>query len=151
MGARVRLPGTFGRWTAFPSGLSAAKVPPAMSTTDGGISDRKADHIELCATGDVGFHRKTTMFEHVDLIHDALPELALDEIDTSITILGKKLRVPLVISAMTGGTARAREINRELRPSPRRAGTASGSAASGPCCAATATTRTRSGTWRRRR
>ena len=85
-----------------------------MSNTDSGIESRKADHIELCATGDVGFHRKTTMLEHVDLVHDSLPELALDEIDTSISILGKKLRAPIIISAMTGGTARAREINREL-------------------------------------
>jgi isopentenyl-diphosphate Delta-isomerase len=83
-------------------------------TTDSGIDGRKADHIELCATGDVGFHRKTTLLEHVDLIHDSLPELALDEIDTSVTILGKKLRAPLIISAMTGGTARARDINKEL-------------------------------------
>ena len=85
-----------------------------MSTPDTGIDGRKADHIELCATGDVGFHSKTTMLEHVELIHDSLPELALDEIDTSVTILGKKLRAPLLISAMTGGTARAREINRVL-------------------------------------
>ncbi len=79
-----------------------------------GISGRKADHIELCATGDVGFKQKTTLFEHVDLVHDALPELSLDEIDTSITLLGKKLRAPIVIAAMTGGTERAREINRQL-------------------------------------
>jgi len=85
-----------------------------MTTTDSGISERKADHIELCATGDVGFHQKTTLFEHVELVHDSLPELALDEIDLSIPILGKKLRAPLIISAMTGGTARARDINREL-------------------------------------
>lgn len=85
-----------------------------MSNTDPGISERKADHIELCAKGDVGFHRKTTMLELVDLVHDALPELALDEIDTSVTIMGKKLRAPIFISAMTGGTAKARDINREL-------------------------------------
>jgi isopentenyl-diphosphate delta-isomerase len=83
-------------------------------TIDSGIEGRKADHIELCATGDVGFHRKTTLLEQVDLIHDSLPELALDEIDLSVSILGKKLRAPLVISAMTGGTARARDINKEL-------------------------------------
>lgn len=83
-------------------------------TTDSGIEGRKADHIELCATGDVGFHHKTTLLEHVDLIHDSLPELALDEIDTSVTLLGKKLRAPLIISAMTGGTTRARDINKEL-------------------------------------
>jgi isopentenyl-diphosphate delta-isomerase len=85
-----------------------------MSTPETGIGERKADHIELCATGDVGFHAKTTLLEHVDLVHDSLPELAVDEIDTSITILGKRLRAPIVISAMTGGTPRARDINREL-------------------------------------
>lgn len=78
------------------------------------IAHRKADHIDLCATGDVGFHTKTTLFEEVELVHDALPEIDLDAIDTGITILGKRLRAPLIIAAMTGGTARAREINREL-------------------------------------
>ena len=85
-----------------------------MTSNEGGIEGRKSDHIELCATGDVGFRSKTTLLEHVDLVHDALPELSLDEIDTTVTILGKRLRAPIIISAMTGGTARAREINREL-------------------------------------
>jgi isopentenyl-diphosphate delta-isomerase len=85
-----------------------------MTTTDSDLTGRKADHIELCATGDVGFHAKTTLLEHVDLVHDSLPELALDEIDLSVTILGKKLKAPLFISAMTGGTARAGDINRVL-------------------------------------
>lgn len=78
------------------------------------IAGRKADHIELCATGDVGFRHKTTLLECVEFVHDALPELALDEIDTSVTLLGKKLRAPILVAAMTGGTARSREINREL-------------------------------------
>lgn len=78
------------------------------------IASRKADHIDLCATGDVGFRQKTTLFEAVDLVHDALPEMGVHDIDTSITLLGKRLRVPLVIAAMTGGTERARSINREL-------------------------------------
>src|SRR5262249_28134168 len=70
--------------------------------------------IELCATGDVGFKTKTTLLECVELVHDALPELALDEIDTKVTILGKKLRAPLIVAAMTGGTAKAPEVNRDL-------------------------------------
>lgn len=78
------------------------------------ISERKADHIELCATGDVGFRAKTTLLEQVELIHDALPELALDAVDTSVLLLGKRLRAPLLIAAMTGGTERAQGINREL-------------------------------------
>lgn len=78
------------------------------------IAHRKADHIDLCATGDVGFHTKTTLLEEVELVHEALPELDLDAIDAGVTILGKRLRAPLIIAAMTGGTARAREINQEL-------------------------------------
>jgi isopentenyl-diphosphate delta-isomerase len=78
------------------------------------ISSRKNDHLDLCATGDVAFRGKTTLFEEVELIHDALPELDLDAIDTTTTILGKRLRAPILIAAMTGGTERAREVNREL-------------------------------------
>lgn len=70
-------------------------------TTEKTISDRKADHIDLCATGDVGFRHKTTLLEEVELIHDALPELSLDEIDTSVTILGKKLRAPLFVASVS--------------------------------------------------
>lgn len=85
-----------------------------MSNHGTEIAERKADHIDLCATGDVGFRAKTTLFECVELVHEALPELSLDEIDTRVTLLGKKLRVPLLVAAMTGGTAKARQINREL-------------------------------------
>ncbi len=78
------------------------------------ISKRKTDHIDLCATGDVGFRAKTTLFEEVELVHDALPELEVDDVDTSVTVLGKKLSAPIIIAAMTGGTERAKEINLEL-------------------------------------
>lgn len=78
------------------------------------IGQRKADHIALCATGDVGFRRVTTLFEDVRFVHDALPDLALDDIDLSVTVLGKRLRAPLLIAAMTGGTDDAARINREL-------------------------------------
>lgn len=79
-----------------------------------GIDGRKADHIALAATGDVGFHETTTLFENVRLVHEALPDLHADKIDTSLTLFGKRLRAPLVIAAMTGGTAKAESINREL-------------------------------------
>ncbi len=78
------------------------------------IERRKRDHIDLCATGDVGFKQKTPLFEEVEFIHDALPELKVDDIDTSVEILGKKLSAPIIIAAMTGGTEKARNINREL-------------------------------------
>jgi isopentenyl-diphosphate delta-isomerase len=78
------------------------------------ISQRKRDHLDLCATGDVAFKGTTTLFECVRLVHDALPELSVDEIDTHTTILGKALRAPIFIAAMTGGTDEAAEVNRTL-------------------------------------
>jgi isopentenyl-diphosphate Delta-isomerase len=81
---------------------------------DSPIGRRKADHIDLAAKGDVRFRETTTLLEGVRLVHDALPELDARALDTSVTLLGKPLRAPLVIAAMTGGTDRAEEINREL-------------------------------------
>ncbi len=78
------------------------------------IGDRKADHIDLAATGDVAFERTTTLFECVRLVHQALPELSTRDIDTSVSLFGKRLRAPLVIASMTGGAPRAQAINREL-------------------------------------
>jgi len=79
-----------------------------------GIEKRKADHITLAAQGDVGFRQTTTLFECVRLVHEALPDLHADRIDTSLTLFGKKLRAPIFIAAMTGGTEQAVSINREL-------------------------------------
>ena len=78
------------------------------------ISSRKADHIDLCVSGNVGFQKKTTLFEHVELVHDALPELSVEDIDTRSSFAGVELSAPLVIAAMTGGVDRAEKINRDL-------------------------------------
>ena len=78
------------------------------------IAQRKTDHLDITTHGDIGFHQTTTLFEQVHLIHDALPEISWEEVDTSCQILGKNLRVPLIIAAMTGGTARAQAINEHL-------------------------------------
>ena len=55
---------------------------PDAKTPD--IASRKADHIALCTTDAVAFRAKTTLLEEVELVHDALPELALDEVDLSV-------------------------------------------------------------------
>jgi len=78
------------------------------------ISDRKRSHLALCEGEEVEFAGKTTLLEEVDLVHDALPELAVDEVDVSTTLLGKRLRAPLLITGMTGGTDEASAINRGL-------------------------------------
>jgi isopentenyl-diphosphate delta-isomerase len=78
------------------------------------IKKRNSDHIALCGSDKVGFRRKTTLLEDVELIHQSLPEIYLDELDLGVALLGKRLRAPLIIAAMTGGTREAGKINREL-------------------------------------
>lgn len=78
------------------------------------ISKRKDEHLDLATHGDVGFRAKTTLLECVELVHDALPELAVEEIDLGVRVLGQRLRAPLILAGMTGGSERAGAINLEL-------------------------------------
>jgi isopentenyl-diphosphate delta-isomerase len=82
----------------------------------GGIEERKRDHISLCLDlGDeAGFAEKTTWLEHVELIHDALPELSWDEVSLEANLLGRRFSYPILIEGMTGGAREAYEINRSL-------------------------------------
>ncbi len=78
------------------------------------IVNRKQNHFELCAYQDVEFRHKTTLFEDVELVHQPLTETLLEGIDLSVTVLGKRLEFPLVITGMTGGTPEAGRFNREV-------------------------------------
>lgn len=78
------------------------------------ISKRKDDHLRIAASGEAAFRNKTTLLEEVELIHCALPDRHLDEVDLTTPLFKKILRAPLMISGMTGGTARAKTINRDL-------------------------------------
>jgi len=78
------------------------------------ISARKADHLNLCASDEVAFRGKSTLLDEVQLVHDALPELAVDDVDLSTELVGRTLRAPIVIAAMTGGVDKADAINRDL-------------------------------------
>jgi isopentenyl-diphosphate delta-isomerase len=78
------------------------------------LGDRKRAHLELCANGEVEYRGKTTLLDDVELVHDALPDLAVSEVSTEVTLLGKRLHAPLLITGMTGGTAEATAINHDL-------------------------------------
>lgn len=75
---------------------------------------RKRDHLRICREEDVRGRGVTTGLERYRLRHCALPEVRLDKVDLSTTFLGKTLRAPLLISAITGGTASGRKINLNL-------------------------------------
>jgi isopentenyl-diphosphate Delta-isomerase len=87
---------------------------------------RKADHIRINLEENVQFANLTSGFECYRLVHDALPDLDLRAIDTGVALLGKRLRLPLLISSMTGGTDAARMINRNLAEAAQAAGIAMG-------------------------
>lgn len=83
---------------------------------------RKDEHLAICLEGGVEARGVTTGFERVRLPHRALPELDLEEVQLETPLLGKKLRAPLLIAGMTGGTPRAAAVNRVLAAAARRTG-----------------------------
>ncbi len=72
---------------------------------------RKKEHIEnylRCS------YQGNTLFDDVFITHDALPGLALEDVDLSIDFLGKKSNYPIFINAMTGGSEFSMTTNEEL-------------------------------------
>ncbi|MCU4753991.1 type 2 isopentenyl-diphosphate Delta-isomerase [Halobacteria archaeon AArc-curdl1] len=87
-------------------------------------SDRKDDHIRIIEEEDV--ETSGTGFGDIDLVHEALPEIHRDEIDTSIEFLGHELAAPIVIESMTGGHPNTTKINRSLAGAAQDVGVAMG-------------------------
>jgi isopentenyl-diphosphate Delta-isomerase len=75
---------------------------------------RKKEHLELCLDTPSVTSRFGTGLDRYSFVHNALPELDIDEIDVSAKFLGTQLQAPILISSMTGGFALARQVNRNL-------------------------------------
>jgi isopentenyl-diphosphate delta-isomerase len=90
------------------------------------LEQRKSDHIRINLEEDVNFRQLTTGLEQYRFLHQALPEINLAEVDPAITLFGKRLKSPLLISSMTGGTEAARQINLTLAQAAEAKGIAMG-------------------------
>lgn len=77
-------------------------------------SRRKQEHLDLSIDGDMENEILSAGFERYRFIHQALPELDLDSIDTGTSIFGRKLSAPLMISPITGGTEGGGKLNMKL-------------------------------------
>lgn len=78
------------------------------------IEQRKDDHIKL-ACEQYNAHAESG-FEHVRFIPNALPQLALSDVDTSVSVFDESIKwdTPLYINAMTGGSKKGENINESL-------------------------------------
>jgi isopentenyl-diphosphate delta-isomerase len=89
------------------------------------LEQRKSEHLAINLEQDVSA-RLTTGLERYRFTHCALPEISLGAVDLTTTFLGRRLRLPLLISSMTGGTAEAPRINSHLAQGAQTAGIAMG-------------------------
>ena len=85
---------------------------------------RKAEHVNIILQEDVS--ASYDYWNDVRLVHHALPEIDLDDIDLRVSLFGKRLEAPLVISSMTGGFGMGGEINANLAKAAAEVGVAMG-------------------------
>jgi isopentenyl-diphosphate Delta-isomerase len=77
------------------------------------VEQRKIEHVNIALGQDISVAQRAN-WNDVQLVHQALPEVDLDEIDTSVTFLGHALRYPIFMSSLTGGHQDVISINRNL-------------------------------------
>lgn len=83
-------------------------------TNEPSIEDRKAEHIRINLEKNVQFPNLKSGLEKYRFLHQALPELDLAEVDTKVTLFGRTINAPVLISSMTGGTNLALRLNEHL-------------------------------------
>lgn len=76
------------------------------------IKDRKADHIKICMNERVapGY----CYWDDIRFMHNALPEINADDIDTKCNLFGRDLEFPLIVTAITGGFSGSKKINANI-------------------------------------
>jgi isopentenyl-diphosphate delta-isomerase type 2 len=78
-------------------------------------SDKKEKHLAIC-TDPSRFQVEggAPGFAGVRFLHDALPEIAAEDLDTGVSFLGGRVPMPFFISCMTGGSEGGFRANRTL-------------------------------------
>jgi isopentenyl-diphosphate delta-isomerase len=98
---------------------------PKVAPQTNSIEKRKADHIRINLEEDVRSSLSTGL-ENYHFTHEALPEIDLKDVDTSLMLFGKTLSAPILVSSMTGGTKEAARINQRLAEAAEAIGVAMG-------------------------
>ncbi len=107
-------------------GTYLSGLEPAMTSPVGNDhAQRKQDHLRI-VMGESVASASSTGLERYRLLHCALPELDLAQVDLRTTFLGRRLAAPILISGMTGGVERGAEINTRLAAAAQAHGCAMG-------------------------
>ena len=77
------------------------------------VKQRKLEHINVALGQDIAVAQRANWHD-IQFVHQALPEVDLDEVDTSVVFLGHTLRYPIFISSLTGGHPDVISINANL-------------------------------------
>ena len=85
-------------------------MPESEKTKE--IFNRKEEHLKIPIEYDV--QHSINYFEDIKLIHHAIPEIDLEEIDLTVNFFNKKISAPICISAITGGHPASKEVNKIL-------------------------------------
>lgn len=85
-----------------------------MNPINDAIVSRKSQHIDLALNQGSQIGAGGHGFGAWSLLHQALPECSLEEIDLSLDVLGKRLSAPILIASMTGGPEQGAQINQNL-------------------------------------
>lgn len=101
-------------------------MPEVTQAQPPSIENRKTEHIRINLEKDVQFPRLTTGLENYRFQHHALPEIDLADVDASVSLFGKTLTAPILISSMTGGTELALTLNKRLAEAAQATGIAMG-------------------------
>ncbi|MEL6872348.1 MAG: type 2 isopentenyl-diphosphate Delta-isomerase [Pseudomonadota bacterium] len=83
------------------------------------IRARKDQHLDIVLSGAAAPAADASPFDAIRFVHEAAPDFDADAIDLSTPFLSFDLGAPLLISSMTGGPARATEINFALADAAR--------------------------------
>lgn len=86
----------------FHTGALAMKHTEWNPDTEPDIGRRKREHIEICLQEDVEGRGEGNGFDRYRFRHQGLPEIDYRKIDTSTEFLSRVLKVPLMVSSMTG-------------------------------------------------
>src|SRR5260370_7449426 len=79
------------------------------------VKQRKIEHVSVALGQDISVAQRAN-WNDIQFVHQALPEVNLDEIETSVKFLGHTLRYPIFISSLTGGHPDVTPITPTLPP-----------------------------------